>query len=166
MHGKQHGLSSLVHRAAAYRPHGYDTTIAPQPSGGVALARTTLARSLDIKGIHYVATKSANASTKLWDHTVSTSSPLSVTLEADGVRKVSGTVVVQHNIAKFTAKAELSDVVYDFAKCGCLPISGTITSTLTGSRTGTETLDITGCAQGSYADEKGAKSTLKLARCL
>jgi len=147
-------------------PSGYDSVISPQPSGGAAITRSTGSRAIDIKGIHYVARKSASATARLWDHTLSTSTPIQVTLEKDGTRRVSGTVVVQHNLLKYTAHAELSDVVFDFAKCGCLPVSGTVTTTLSGSVTGTETLDIMGCARGSYIDPKGAKSPLTLSRCL
>jgi hypothetical protein len=145
---------------------GYDSTIAPSPSGGTHVTKSATGRSIEILGIHYVAEKSATDSTKLWDHTVSSASPVDVKIETDGTRLVSGTVIVQHNLAKFTAKAELADVAFDALKCGCLPISGSVTTTLTGSRTGTETLDITACGQGTYTDDKGVKSTIVLTHCL
>ncbi len=147
-------------------PSGYDTQITPQVSGGTATIKSASGRALDIKGIHYVAQKSATDPTKLWDHSVSTAAPIAVTFEQDGSRLVSGVVVVEHNLAKFTARAELADVAYDFAKCGCLPISGSITTTLTGSRTGTETLDITSCGQAQYTNAQGAKAPLTLTHCL
>jgi hypothetical protein len=144
-------------------PSGYDSQVSPQPVGGTVVTRSMGARTVDITGVHYVAAKGGN---KLWDHTLSTSDPLAITIQKDGTQSVSGTVVLQHNLAKYTAKAELSGVVFDFAKCGCLPVSGTITATLSGSRMGTETLDITGCAAASYASEKGAKSAITLRHCL
>jgi hypothetical protein len=147
-------------------PSGWDTQISPQPSGGTKVTRMASGRTIDIMGIHYVAEKSATDNTKLWDHTVSTPEPLMVNIASDGARLVSGTVVVQHNLAKFTAKAELSDVAFDVATCGCFPVSGSITTTLSGSRNGTETLDITGCGQAMFSDAKGIKATLTLTRCL
>lgn len=57
-------------------------------------------------------------------------------------------------------------MTYDLAKCGCLPVSGSITTTLTGSRTGTETLTISGCGAASVTNEKGTTATVVLARCL
>lgn len=157
------GADGIVLTIDTATPSGYDTQISPPPAGGTGITRSTGSRTIDIMGIHYIAQK---GKTKLWDHTLSTSDPLAITIEKDGSRSVSGTVVLQHNLAKFTAKAELSDVVFNFAKCGCLPVSGTITATLTGSRTGTETLDIMGCAQAAYADEKGVKTTVALRHCL
>jgi hypothetical protein len=157
------GADGVVLSIDTSTPSGYDSQISPQPSGGTAISRSTASRAIDIMGVHYIAQK---GTTKLWDHTLSTASPLAITLEKDGSRSVSGTVVLQHNLAKYTAKAELSNVVFDFAKCGCLPVSGTITTTLSGSRTGTEMLDIMGCAEAEYASEKGVKASVTLAHCL
>jgi hypothetical protein len=119
----------------------------PQPSGGTKVERAGGDRTLAIMGVHYTAAAPTPIAEKLGDHTLSTKNALMINVSGTVSREVTGTVIVQHNLAKYTANAEFSAVTYDEDKCGCLPVSGSITTTLSGSRTGTETLTISACGE-------------------
>lgn len=103
-------------------------------------------RTLTILGLHLHAV-TANGTT-LFDHTISSTA---VTVTGAGVLRTAsnGTVTVQHNLAKYIAQAQITTPLsYSVASC-CHPGSGVITSTLTGSVTGTETLTFTGASTGT-----------------
>ncbi|MGZ3699709.1 MAG: hypothetical protein ACXWP5_16340 [Bdellovibrionota bacterium] len=131
-------------------PSGYAEPV----SGGTLTTYSTGSRQIDIKGIHVQETKEFRGShteTEIqWDHTISTpaTSPLTVAVDSSGTRVVNGTVTVQHNLAKYTGAVTFSNVTYVAAAGCCFPQSGTITTVLSGSRTGTETLQFTGASCG------------------
>lgn len=152
----------------------FDTTTASgyssPVSGGaqVVFSGGNGSRTITISGIHYVATKGytdkngAAQTATLWDHSVSTTAPLTYT---QSTKTMTGTVQVQHNLAKYTASAAFS-VTFDHSTCGCYPKSGTITTTLTGSKTGTETLTFTDCGTGTLTGSDGSASTITMSHCL
>jgi hypothetical protein len=54
--------------------------------------------------------------------------------------------IVQHNLAKWTGKSILTSVTYNHGVanyCGCFPVSGTINTTYSGSKTGYEQMTFT-----------------------
>jgi hypothetical protein len=74
---------------------------------------------------------------------------------------VTGTVVLQHNLAKYTAT---SSVNLNYTS-GCVhPSSGSITTTFSGTQTGTETLNfnLSTCGQASLIGTGGSTSTVTL----
>ncbi len=138
-------------------------------SGGTTVAMTdgVGSRTITINGIQYTAT--TGSGTVAWDHSVSTTTSLIFTAPGLGIATgtiTSGTVQVQHNLAKYTASAAFNSVTYNHGVCGCFPTGGTITTTLTGSQTGTETLVITGCAKATLTANDGTTSTVSLTHCL
>ena len=77
----------------------------------------------------------------LWSQTVRTdpSAPLVLNqLNRNGRNILSGTIIVDHNTANFTTTMVFSNVTYT-SGC-CYPTGGTVTITVTGSRTETDTL--------------------------
>ncbi len=83
-------------------------------------------------------------------------------------RTVSGEMTVYHNLAKFIATHTFNAVVWGSTTC-CYPTQGTITTVLTGSVTGTRTLDFTAgavnCGAATFTDTNAATSTIYLTMC-
>ena len=153
---------------------GWDTAVGLK-SGGLQVSfypnASAIARAVIMNGTHYTATRSyvtkknmAKTAT-IWDHTVSGNMNIAVSGTGFSVHTSTGTVVLQHNLAKYTATATLTGVVHDHLSCGCLPKAGTIATTFTGSKTGSETLTITGCGTGTLVDTTGASSTVTMTHC-
>ena len=89
--------------------------------------------SLAISGSHLTAEVAGDvAPTKIVDVTVSTGSPLTF-MVSGSTRVLSGSVTVQHNVARYTATATFDAVVFGQAGC-CFPTSGTVTATFGGGR--------------------------------
>ncbi len=116
---------------------------------------------------------------KLFDHTISSPTPLTIDLEkAKGdtlpTRKVTaGEVDVSHNLAKYTVHSIYQNVQYDYRVCPCHPISGSINVTVTdntsGSTLGTGSITFTETTTGSCdtadATYQGTSVTLSLGSC-
>ena len=105
---------------------GWDSSVTGIGEGEQAVftAATDGSRTLSILGLHLHAI-SASGST-LFDHTVSSTG---LTLSGAGIgRSISaGTITVQHNLAKFTAKAQITTTLtYGVTNC-CHPGAGQIT---------------------------------------
>lgn len=131
-------------------PSGWDTSVGSKSGGTTVTFASAGNRTIMMNGIHYTAvrsytTKKGVAKTAtVWDHTVSTSTALTNTFSG-GVHTTNGTVVLQHNLAKYTASASFANVTHSHSSCGCLPNGGVITTSFTGSKTGNEILTVTGC---------------------
>lgn len=169
------GLNGVTVSIDTATASGWDTSVTPQPSGGTTIIFSggDGTRNVSIKGIHLVASKTVKKKGKdtaitVWDHTISSvaEEPLSITKSGTERTITTGTVVVQHNILLYTAKAAFSGVKFDPTTCGCLPTAGTITTQLSGSKTGTETLTITGCGTATIQDSTGAKTDITLNHCI
>lgn len=149
-------------------------------------------------GIHQIAysgnlASSASTAKVRWNHTLSTQDssgtdhPLTVTVASGTVPGdtttavlhtiTSGTLYLQHNLAKFTAAASFTNLVHVPSKRCCFPFAGKITVTFSdGVNAGkTETLDFgstgTACTlatfgQVQFTDVSGATSTKTLTHCL
>jgi len=97
-------------------------------SGGSVLTITGAAsRSLSISGVHRRVVQAAGTF-GFW-HTIYTSSPVLMTVNAGTSTLASGTVVVQHNRVEKTATTDLSGVT--FSSTCCYPTQGTVTTTVT-----------------------------------
>ncbi len=94
-------------------------------------------RNIRILGLHRSLYSSSSA--KISDHTIKTTSDLVMT-GTDGTRQItSGTIVVQHNLARFTATTNVVSALTHTSGC-CFPTGGSLQTTYTGSKTGTETI--------------------------
>ncbi|HVM65817.1 MAG TPA: hypothetical protein VMU14_13210 [Acidimicrobiales bacterium] len=152
---------------------GWDSSVSPAPTdAGVeatcASGGCTAGRTIVINGSHITGTLTkagSSGKTKNWDHTVTGD----VTVTGSGVdRVVSGSVTVQHNLAKFTTTTVFTDVGYGQLGC-CFPTSGTVTTTHdSGADQGkTESLAFTNvCGEATLTDATGATSSLTLEHCL
>jgi hypothetical protein len=83
-------------------------------------------------------------------------------------RVVSGSVTVQHNLAKETATATFNQVAYGETGC-CFPTSGSIRTTFnSGSNQGkTETLTFSStCGEGTLTKPDGKNVPLTLRHCM
>ena len=91
-------------------------------------------------------------------------SPLVLNQLARNGRKISsGTIIVDHNESDFTAAITFNDVTYT-TTC-CYPVGGTITVTLSGSRTGTGTLTFSSLCEQSYYSGDISGETLMMISC-
>ena len=156
-------------------PSGYDTSVVTSAGGNITTctAGNCATRTIAISGSHasLSLTPSGGTATTLWDHTYSTLSSDPIAITGTGTTKVvnSGTIVVQHNIAKFTSTAKVTTpLAFTISDC-CFPASGVITSTFTGGTFAakTETLTFTSsCGEATLIDSSGASSSVTLQHCL
>ncbi len=93
----------------------------------------------------------ANYQTPKWSHTVS-SGDLRVKINSpDGSKVVLNSgdqvVIVQENFRRFTAKAKVTNLSWDYSEtgCGCLPKSGKIETSVSGEEPARETVTFSGC---------------------
>lgn len=153
---------------------GWDSSVSPAPSnGGVELTLGggdgDVEDTLVINGSHLTGTVNVDGLTlKIWDHTVSTSAA-GITVSGEGTaRIVSGSVTVQHNLAKFTSETTFDAVGYGDAAC-CFPTSGSVSTTFSkGADVGkTETLTFSStCGEATLKAASGASVPLVLQYCL
>lgn len=170
--GTTRAIGNSVHVAQVdtATPSGFET---PVSGGSLTTYVSASRRTLEIKGIHVLSQKifrgngNSNRVQTEADHTLSTvaGSALEMTITAEGDVTVNGTVLVQHNLARYVGASVFEDVKY-VAGC-CHPQAGTVTTTLRGSRTGTETLEFTNseCGSAKFKNEQGGESSLTLSRC-
>jgi hypothetical protein len=95
-----------------------------------------------------------------------TSSGLTTTgTRAGGDRVISsGTVTLYHNLAKYTATNSFNSVTWGSSTC-CYPTSGSVTTTFTGTKSGTGTMTFTStCGAATYVDSTGS-SNVTLTQC-
>ncbi len=166
------------------------TSVSKSTTGSVTTSNQTLFQS----GVQHVASgKKKGVAATLWDHTISMAGAgLNVTHTYD---KTAGTdtkvvssadpssvVIVQHNLAKWTGRATMTNVTYVHGTdkyCGCYPISGTINAVHSGSKTSAEQLkftyattnvcgsyDIQTCSDNTCATLTGTVTSGVLNHCL
>ena len=138
---------------------GYATPV----SGGTTVVASGGNRAITINGIHYVATGKSGKT--LFDHTVSATG---VTVVGPGPSRsiTAGTTTVQHNLAKYSAVATITSPLTFQAAC-CHPVGGSISSTLSGSKTGTETMTFgPSCGSATLTSTDGTSSTITINHCL
>ncbi len=155
---------------------GWDQTVTPAPNnnGLVAMCGPSGCSSelnLSINGSHLTGslTPAGGTSVTWWDHTVSTAAA-GITVSISGTsRVVSGTVMVQHNLAKFTSTTTFNNVSYDDANC-CFPTAGNVTTTFSkGPHVGkTEilTFGTGGCGEATLTKTDGSKAAFTLQHCI
>ena len=153
---------------------GWDGSVSPAPAdGGVVVtcgsSGCAQGGTVVVSGSHLTGTVTIDGrSTTIWDHTVSTGTGGLDVTGSGSSRVVSGTVTVQHNLAKYTAKATFDAVGYSEPGC-CFPTSGTVTTTFSsGPSTGkSETLTfLPACGEADLTHADGSKDVITLQHCL
>lgn len=122
-------------------------------------------RTIDIKGIHLVATD--GQSRKRWDHTISTDAAKPLKVKKAGAQKeiTEGTTIVQHNLALFTATVDIKSPL-TFSEGCCHPTGGSVTTTFSGSKSGSEDLTFTAtCGVATLKAADGSEASLQLKHC-
>jgi hypothetical protein len=154
---------------------GWDDSVTPSPTNAGVIAACgsggcTTGGTLTISGSHLTGTETlvGGSPTRIWDHTVTTGTGgLTVTMSG-GVPSISGTVTVQHNLAKYTSSVDFNDVTYGDGTC-CFPTSGTVTDTFSsGPNAGkSDTLSFSGtCGESTLTLPDGTKNPITLIHCI
>ena len=153
---------------------GWDASVSPAPTNdGVTVTCATdgcTNGTLVIAGSHLTGTvePKGRAAQQLFDHTVSTGAQGLTLSGPDGNRVVSGSVTVQHNLAKYTATATFNAVTFGDPSC-CYPTSGNVTTTFSdGVHAGkTETLTFgASCGDATLVGPNGNSAAITLTHCL
>lgn len=129
--------------------------------GGGQITKTAGGYSLAILGRN--SSLSYNSRT-LYDISVHTSSPVSVlgSLSRSSRTLDGGAIVVDHNLAGFTATFAPSNLGYS-ASC-CHPVSGSMSVTFAGSKTGSGTITFNSCGSATV-NYNGSTSDIALSYC-
>ena len=156
---------------------GWDASVAPTPTNDGVVATCAAGGcasglTLKVNGSHLTGmlTTAGGTADRWWDHTVTTGSDgVAVTISGTS-RLVSGTVIVQHNLARFTSTTTFNNVEYSDANC-CFPTGGNVTTTFSkGPHQGkTETLSFgtgLGCGEATLTKTDGAKEAFTLKHCI
>jgi hypothetical protein len=153
---------------------GWDPSVTPAPAnGGVELTCASggceAGKTLVVNGSHLTGTVTIGSKSEtIWDHTVSTGSS-GITVTGSGTtRVVTGSVTVQHNLARYTATATFNSVAYGQPLC-CFPTSGNVSTTFeNGPDEGKhETLAFSAiCGEATLTTADGSVDAITLEHCL
>jgi hypothetical protein len=153
---------------------GWDALVSPAPNnGGVQVAcgaaGCSADRTLTINGSHLTGTVTIDGdSFKIWDHTVTSGAGGLTVTGAGADRVVSGSVIVQHNLLRYTSTTTFSSVGYGEPLC-CFPTTGSVSTTFSrGSNVGkTESLTFSSvCGEATLTKADGASEPLTFEHCL
>jgi hypothetical protein len=137
--GGQASLSSA--NSADYKGNVY--------GGGGQLTKTAGGYSIEVLGKHVALNYRDH---NLYNVSIRTLTPIEITgtLARQGRLVNSGQIEVNHNLAKFTALFEPQNLQWQ-SGC-CYPVSGTLSVTYSGSRTGSATVTFNGCGLATHSD--------------
>ncbi|HPI41077.1 MAG TPA: hypothetical protein PLJ21_09750 [Pseudobdellovibrionaceae bacterium] len=153
----------------------YDGTTFPQATTGTVISKlesgtsNALTCSVGAPCYNIVANGTQNTmtgplGTKWFDH-ILTSDLTAQGVRSAGTLSMSGTSSVWHQVAQYKAVNTFNSVVWGDSSC-CFPTSGSITSLVTGSITGTATTAFsTTCGSATFTDVDGNSSTITLKQC-
>lgn len=134
------------------------------PSTGEVTSKSGGNRTVVINGINII--KKSPHGTIQYDHSITSNGLVFTGGRATHDRVVSGSVTLYHNRAKFNAINVFNAVTYGDSTC-CYPTSGNITSTFTGSQSGTTTLTFTStCGYANFTDLDNSVNNIKLEHCI
>ncbi len=131
--------------------------------GGIEVTKADNGTAVDINilGQHKILTRSNG--TRLFDISTKTLSDLRLNQIARNGRVVqSGAIEVLHNLAQFTANHTITNLTYSSA-C-CYPVSGSISTTLSGSLSGNGSVTFNGCGNFT-ATLNGQTKSYSLSNC-
>lgn len=120
-------------------------------------------RYVQVDGMQRI--KKLSSGTTYFEHLIKTNSPLSILgSRSENYREVNGSMIVYHNKAKYTAIHSFSHVTW--ASNCCYPTEGTVTTTTSGSLTGTISADFkTGTCGEVNVTANTVSTKIKLAAC-
>ncbi len=129
--------------------------------GGGKVTKTSAGFDLEFLGKHLKLSKKDKS---LMDVSIRTLSPLKVTggLSRSQRQISNGSIEINHNLAKFTSVITASDLQWS-SSC-CHPISGSLSITYSGSKTGTASVQFNGCGTGNL-QEDGQSREIELSYC-
>jgi hypothetical protein len=117
---------------------------------------------VEILGQHNILTR--NNGNTVFDVSIETPTPLPMNQLARNGRQISnGTVRIYHNFAEFTAEHTFTNLTYS-SGC-CYPTGGTLSSTLTGSRTGSGSVEFSSTCGQMSATLNGVTKSFTAANC-
>lgn len=133
------------------------------PGTGITISNSSGTRTVVINGLHKVL---VGPKGRTWFNHTLTSTGLTVTgTRLGGNRVVSGTSVHYHNLAEYKATHVFNTVTWGSSTC-CYPTSGSVSSTLVGSRSGTVSLSFTStCGEANFTDTDASVSSVTLSQC-
>jgi hypothetical protein len=134
------------------------------PATGTLISNTAGTRTITIDGTHR---KLTGPKGRTWfDHFVTSTGGLTVTgTRISPPRVVTGSARLYHNLAKYTANNTFNSVSWGSSSC-CYPTAGSISSTFTGSKTGSTTLTFSNtCGAATFVDTDGTSSSVTLTQC-
>ena len=151
-------------------PSGWDSTVTTSSSGTTITAESAnfASRQIAINGTHLVSTLDGTTN---WNHTVSTDSTAPLTFTGTGASKSmsSGTIIIQHNLAKMTSRTTVATALaYTNVNC-CFPTSGSLSTVFNGGNYSGKTETITfssACGEATLVDTSGATSSITLSDCM
>lgn len=118
---------------------------------------------LSIAGVHKV--QSLNSGATVFDESVMTTAPISLTGELDGARAIDGgSITVFHNSAKYKAVMVPHQLTYTHSNC-CHPTGGSIDITYYGSLTGSGTVTFPGACGVANLSINGHSETITIQGC-
>lgn len=118
---------------------GFNSTV----SGGLEIAcnssdcEASPGRAVTVNGIHRQQYDALG--TIIYDHSYNTSTAFAITGSGASKEISAGTIVLQHNLAQFVATSAVATPLTFMSGC-CFPVGGTMTTTFSSGKTGTETL--------------------------
>ncbi|MCE3011236.1 MAG: hypothetical protein LW875_11560 [Proteobacteria bacterium] len=130
--------------------------------GGGRLTKTASGFDLEVFGRHSQLVSSRGR--QLYDVSVRTLSPLSISgsLSRSSRTVISGSLEVNHNLAGFTAVFTPTNLQWS-GSC-CHPISGSVSVSYSGAKTGSATVNFNGCGS-AQVNQDGQTQTVELSYC-
>lgn len=167
--------NSLALQSNTTAPGGYDSSVTTSTGGNITTctAASCASRTIALSGsrVTLTATPSGGSASTLWDHTYSTAASAPISISGIGTSKVvnSGTVVVQHNLAKFTSSTTIvTPLQYTSSDC-CFPTVGQVKTTFSGGSFDGKSETVTfssACGEATLVDSAGTSTSLTLQHCL
>ncbi len=154
-------LNKLFRASAKLSTARHENYLGEVYGGGGILTNTVAGWEIEILG-RYHQLKSA-AGRVLADVSVHSEGKFEI-LKTGGGRTVSGgTLVIDHNLAKYTAKYSPRSLTWD-TSCLC-PVSGLVDITFSGSKNGSGSLEFLSCGVAKISRGDGSSRKLEMPRC-
>jgi hypothetical protein len=121
-------------------------------------------RSITINGTNWVGTSELGT----FNHTISTTSPITITGSGSSRSVTGGTVTTQHNLAQYTATSTIASPLGFTAGC-CHPTSGSLSTSFSGGAFNGKSESLTfnsTCGSGTLTNSNGSTSTVFLRFCI
>lgn len=129
--------------------------------GGGRLTVTASGWDLEVLGKHKVLSRNGN---EKFNISMRTTSPIGVSGSLGRASRVldGGSFEINHNLAEFTATFTPSNLTWN--NTCCHPVSGSLSVSYSGSKTGSATLTFTSCGQAEL-DKDGVTKSIELNYC-